>query len=838
MTRVKLLFAAILFAFPQVSFAVPDAVQNKLAIAFPDGNEFDITDPAPVTIQVMASFASDNYAFAAASFDLTADNSGSFFNPFLMLNGPASFAGTAVDTGVVGMSESQLHIPSMDMLANTTNPLVIWEVQWTTDDFTLREIDFKTDASELWFYTDSNGGSSSFFMPGIDATGTIYVVPSPPSILLLSFGLAWRRRRTSTKCAQINSNFAPIQHCNRRTLVTGACIALACVSTASAQIASVNPDEPTRHDGQRVVLLPPGTPDNVVSETDRAVTQEQLNELKKKLDAEIEKLKKQADDGNEEAQEALDEAKKAKSLLEQGLLKLTNKTATALQLAKLMDGLLDPLCKLPDIIDTVFDILKNIIENIVDLINSIIDGVKKIFEGSEAEHQAISPVEIPGHTDFTSVSVVTHICIEPELGLHDAPIVLELTNCISDFTVDAQSTEDPDVFELTIISLTGFAASFDLLPGMPTGDNTQTLDDSFTSKGTYNSLTGEVQMVLHTKIVNDLFPADNPVLVLSIINSEFDETTGTLTTRSDAFDFVNLQSVPTELLVLPDDGFVEQPLQFTFDGLGDPVQSVFIGSNGFITLGEGDDDPTPTVAEFLGGPPRFAALWTDLDPSAGGEVSIDSDPDRLAVYFRDVPVKDGNSGTVSFVIVLSSDGYLVADNRGMVTTGGAICGFSRGGDVTSGSETESDLTDPFLPHGILSTDTAIFEEFAQGEPLDLPLLAFGFYPGVDCNANEVDDNIDIVTAVSSDCNANGIPDECDISSGESIDLDGNGIPDECECYADFDQSSGVSVLDVYDYLAFMNSYIAQESRSDCDSNGIFDASDIACYFASFDAGCP
>lgn len=31
-----------------------------------------------------------------------------------------------------------------------------------------------------------------------------------------------------------------------------------------------------------------------------------------------------------------------------------------------------------------------------------------------------------------------------------------------------------------------------------------------------------------------------------------------------------------------------------------------------------------------------------------------------------------------------------------------------------------------------------------------------------------------------DCNANGVEDAVDIASGYSADLDGNGVPDECE----------------------------------------------------------
>jgi hypothetical protein len=52
----------------------------------------------------------------------------------------------------------------------------------------------------------------------------------------------------------------------------------------------------------------------------------------------------------------------------------------------------------------------------------------------------------------------------------------------------------------------------------------------------------------------------------------------------------------------------------------------------------------------------------------------------------------------------------------------------------------------------------------------------------DCNANGVPDACDLVSGVSQDCNGNGKPDSCDIAGGASLDVNGNGIPDECEIH--------------------------------------------------------
>jgi len=48
----------------------------------------------------------------------------------------------------------------------------------------------------------------------------------------------------------------------------------------------------------------------------------------------------------------------------------------------------------------------------------------------------------------------------------------------------------------------------------------------------------------------------------------------------------------------------------------------------------------------------------------------------------------------------------------------------------------------------------------------------------------------------SDCNANGMDDTIDLAFGDSLDENGNGIPDECECQADLDASGDVGFGDV------------------------------------------
>ena len=61
------------------------------------------------------------------------------------------------------------------------------------------------------------------------------------------------------------------------------------------------------------------------------------------------------------------------------------------------------------------------------------------------------------------------------------------------------------------------------------------------------------------------------------------------------------------------------------------------------------------------------------------------------------------------------------------------------------------------------------------------------------------------------------------------------------CYADCDQSTGVGVLDVFDYLCFANAFAAGDRYADCDCStgpGVLDIFDFLCFGNKFDQGCP
>ena len=54
------------------------------------------------------------------------------------------------------------------------------------------------------------------------------------------------------------------------------------------------------------------------------------------------------------------------------------------------------------------------------------------------------------------------------------------------------------------------------------------------------------------------------------------------------------------------------------------------------------------------------------------------------------------------------------------------------------------------------------------------------------------------------------------------------------CYADF---TGDGVLDLFDFLGFVNTFNASDPAADCVADGVFDLFDFLCFVNAFNAGC-
>ncbi len=89
---------------------------------------------------------------------------------------------------------------------------------------------------------------------------------------------------------------------------------------------------------------------------------------------------------------------------------------------------------------------------------------------------------------------------------------------------------------------------------------------------------------------------------------------------------------------------------------GSTFGSFWIGSNGYITFDAADIDSTESVGDHFA-MKRISALFDDLDPSAGGQISWKQLTDRAVVTFLNVP-EAGTANSNSFQIEMFFEGTI------------------------------------------------------------------------------------------------------------------------------------------------------------------------------------
>jgi hypothetical protein len=128
-------------------------------------------------VQVWAVFDDDLFAFAAAAFDFLADSdAGGFSDPHRLLSGPGTQDGEVSEDGdaVTGIVSGQLHCP-IEFCNDTSNPILIWEATWSTDDFSRRIVGLRSDTEKFDVYIDADGTSMSFTDELVEGMGAIDV---------------------------------------------------------------------------------------------------------------------------------------------------------------------------------------------------------------------------------------------------------------------------------------------------------------------------------------------------------------------------------------------------------------------------------------------------------------------------------------------------------------------------------------------------------------------------------------------------------------------------------------------------------------------------------------
>ncbi len=189
----------------------------------------------------------------------------------------------------------------------------------------------------------------------------------------------------------------------------------------------------------------------------------------------------------------------------------------------------------------------------------------------------------------------------------------------------------------------------------------------------------------------------------------------------------DLAAQSTVVTGLGDDDSREVALPFAFPFQGQSRNRLFLNSDGNLTFERGDGITSErSLGRFTAGPPRIAALFMDLDPSAGGQVSYLSNSERMVFTWNRVPEYRLTGGGLpnTFQIRLYRDGRIEFAYGG-VNTLEAVVGLSRG-----------EVGNPAQVVSFTGGSTGVFsgsvaELFTLGDDLDLVTLAQRFYTQFD-----------------------------------------------------------------------------------------------------------
>jgi len=175
------------------------------------------------------------------------------------------------------------------------------------------------------------------------------------------------------------------------------------------------------------------------------------------------------------------------------------------------------------------------------------------------------------------------------------------------------------------------------------------------------------------------------------------------------------------LVPLGDDDTLEVNFGFAFPFYGQTYHSVFLNSDGNLTFTQGDVSTSERdLARLLSGFPRVAPFLQDLDPSAGGRVTVSSRSDRVIFTWVGVPLW-GAPQKQTFQAVLFAGGameFIYAGIEGQ----SAVVGISPGN--VDGPPTLLRLADQ---QGSTPAPGALAEVFSQFTGFSTAAVARRFY---------------------------------------------------------------------------------------------------------------
>ncbi|HKP84597.1 MAG TPA: hypothetical protein VJZ26_00790 [Blastocatellia bacterium] len=177
--------------------------------------------------------------------------------------------------------------------------------------------------------------------------------------------------------------------------------------------------------------------------------------------------------------------------------------------------------------------------------------------------------------------------------------------------------------------------------------------------------------------------------------------------------------VDNQLLSDANNGYRDIPLlgaRFPFYGV--EYDTVFIGTNGYVTFGQGDANARASASALATELPRIAPLWADLDATNEGDIYYNRLEGRHIITWKAVPQADAG-GANTFQAVLYDDGRIAFVYK-KVKARTSLVGISPGGGLDPQAV---DLTKP----PAAGVQGPFFESFSKQRRLDLPALTRAFY---------------------------------------------------------------------------------------------------------------
>ena len=175
---------------------------------------------------------------------------------------------------------------------------------------------------------------------------------------------------------------------------------------------------------------------------------------------------------------------------------------------------------------------------------------------------------------------------------------------------------------------------------------------------------------------------------------------------------------------LGDDDSRRLPLPFAFSFYGIEYREIWLNSDGNLTFNEGDiASSARSLGRMAAGPPRIAALFSDLDPSiATASVRVTATPTAFTVTWLRVPEFNdfGTGRPQTFQLRLSPDGKITLAWDGVNVADGVV-------GISPGDSTARPLLASFLQNTTGAHDAMIAERFGDAQALDLVAAARRFY---------------------------------------------------------------------------------------------------------------